>query len=79
MATATFQMRPHLYKRPCPSVRPLVGPSVRRSVMLSSKSLKNGLLRILNDSGSAGREKGGRGGRSDKESEKIKKLLKNEK
>ncbi len=33
-------MRPHLYKRPCPSV----GPSVGWSVMLSSKSMKNGLL-----------------------------------
>ena len=58
-------------------VRRLVGWLVGWSVMLSSKSLKNGLLRILNDSGSAGREKGGRGGRSDKESENIKKLLKN--
>ena len=50
-------MRPHLYKRSCPlvgrSVRRLVGPSV----MLSSKSLKNGLLRILNDLDSAGRGK----------------------
>ena len=46
-------MRPHLYKRSCPSV----GPSVRWSVMLSSKSLKNGLLRILNDLDSAGRGK----------------------
>ena len=25
-------MRPHLYKRPCPSVRPLVGPLVGWSV-----------------------------------------------
>ena len=23
-----FYMRPHLYKRPCPSVRPLVGQSI---------------------------------------------------
>ena len=55
-------MRPHLYKRPCPSVRPLVGRLVRPSVMLSSKSMKNGLLRILNDLDSAGR-----GGRRDEE------------
>ena len=37
-------MRPHLYKRPCPSVRPsvgwLVGWSVGRSVTLESKSGK---------------------------------------
>ena len=43
----------HLYKRPCPSVGPSVGPSVRRSVRrsvtLSSKSMKNGLLRTIND------------------------------
>ena len=73
-------MRPHLYKRSCPSV----GWSVGRSVMLSSKSLKNGLLRILNDLDSAGRGKkrgkeGGTRGRRDEESEKMKKLLKNEK
>jgi len=48
--------------------------------MLSSKSLKNGLLRIQNDTDSTGRgKKEGRGGRSDEESEKMKKLLKNEK
>ena len=46
-------MRPHLYKRPCPSV----GRSVGWSVMLSSKSMKNGLLRILNDLDRAGRRK----------------------
>ena len=73
-------MRPHLYKRSCPLVGRLVGPSV----MLSSKSLKNGLLRILNDLDSAGRGKkrgkeGGTRGRRDEESEKMKKLLKNEK
>ena len=45
----------HLYKRPCPSVRPLVRPLVGWSVTLSSKSMKNGLLRILNDSEGAGR------------------------
>ena len=57
-------MRPHLYKRPCPSV----GPSVRWSVMLSSKSMKNRLLRILNDLDSTGQEKKeGRGGRRDEE------------
>ena len=71
-------MRPHLYKRPCPSVGRSVGPSV----MLSSKSMKNGLLRILNDLDSAGqgkkrdkkeggtRRKEGRGGRKNKESKK---------
>ncbi len=59
------------------SVRPLVRPSVRPSVTLSSKSMKNGHLRILNDSDSAGRgrkrdeedrgtrRKDGRGERSD--------------
>ena len=63
------------YKRPCPSV----GPSVGRSVTLSSKSMKNGLLWILSDRDSAGRgrkrnkeeggtrRKEGRGGRSDEE------------
>ena len=35
----------HLYKRPCPSVGP--------SVMLSSKSVKNGFFRFLNDLDSA--------------------------
>ena len=50
-------MRPHLYKRSCPSVGPLVGWSVGPLVMLSSKSMKNGLLRILNDLDSAGRGK----------------------
>ena len=39
------------------SVGRSVRPSVGWSVMLSSKSLKNGLLRILNDTDSAGREK----------------------
>ena len=34
-----------------------VGPSVRRSVMLSSKLMKNRLLRILNDLDSAGQGK----------------------
>ena len=64
----------HLYKRPCPSVGPLVG----RSVTLSSKSMKNGHFRILNDLNNAGRgrkreeeggtrRKEGRGGRRDKE------------
>ena len=51
-------MRPHLYKRPCPSVRPSVRPSVDRlvgwSVMLLSNWAKNGILRILNDLDSAG-------------------------
>ena len=35
----------------------MVGPLVCPSVMLSSKSMKNGLLRILNDLDSAGRGK----------------------
>ncbi len=48
-----FEMRLHLYKRPCP----LVGWSVCRSVMLLTKSMKNGLLWILNDLDSAGRGK----------------------
>ena len=39
-----------------------VGPLVGWSVMLSSKSIKNGLLQILNDLDSAGR-----GGRRDEE------------
>ena len=77
-------MRPNFCKRPCSSVR----RSARRSVMLSSKSMKNGFLRILNDLDSAGRgkkrdeEEGGtrmkegRGGRREEESEKMKKLLK---
>ncbi len=48
----------------CQSVGRLVGPSV----MLSSKSMKNGVLRILNDLDSAGGEKKeGRGGRRDEE------------
>ena len=46
-------MRPHLYKRPCPSVGRLIG----WSVMLLSKSMKNGLIRILNGLDSAGRGK----------------------
>ena len=62
-------MRLHLYKRPCPSVRPSVGRSVRPSVMLSSKLMENGLLRIQNESDSAGRGKEGRGGRSDEKEE----------
>ena len=56
--------------------------------MLSSKSMKNGPLRIVNDLDSAGRgkkrdeeergtgRKEGRGGRMDEEREKMKKLLK---
>ena len=72
-------MHPHLYKRPCPSVRRLVGWSVGWSVMLSSNWAKNGILRILNDLHTAGlggrrdeeegvtRRKEGRGGRRDGE------------
>ena len=64
-------MRPHLYKRAC--------PSVGRSVMLLSILMENGLLRILNDLDIAGcgkkrdqeeggtRRKEGQGGRRDKE------------
>ena len=74
-------MRPRISIRGL--VRPLVGwsvrPSVRRSVTLSSNSMKNGLLRILNDLDSAGRgrkrdgeeggtrRKEGRGGRTNAE------------
>ncbi len=55
-----------------------VGRSVRPSVLLSSKSLKNGLLRILNDLDSAGRgkkrdEEGGTRGWRDEVSEKNEK------
>ena len=68
-------MRPHLYKSRS------VSPLVRWSVMLSSKSMKNGILRILNDLDSAGQEgrdekevgtkrKEGRGGRRNKERKK---------
>ena len=50
-------MRPRISIRGLvrPLVRPSVGPSVGWSVTLSSKSMKNGLLRILNDSEGAGR------------------------
>ena len=37
-----------------PSVRPSVGRSVGPSVMHSSKSIKNGLLRVVNEVDSAG-------------------------
>ena len=76
----------HLYMRVCPSigpsVRPLVRPSVRPRVTLLSKtgkSMKNGLLRIVNDLEGAGRgrkrdeeegvlrRKEGLGGRRDEE------------
>ena len=82
----------HLYNRVCPSIRPSVrrsvGPLVGWSVMLSSKSIKDRLLQILDDLDSAGRgggrdeeeggtgKKAGRGRRRDEESEKMKKLLK---
>ena len=70
-------MRPRISIRGLvhPSVRRLVGRSVGWSVTLSSKSMKNGLLRNLNDVDSAGRgrkrgeeegatrRKKGRGGR----------------
>ena len=81
-------MRPRISIRGLvrPSVGWLVGWSVGRSVTLSSKLMKNGLLRILSDLDSPGRgrkrdeEEGGarrkerRGGRSDEGSEKMKKL-----
>ena len=51
-------MRPHLYKRPCPSVGWLVRWLVRRLVQNAYvKIAENGLLRILNDLDSAGRGK----------------------
>ena len=60
-------MHLHLYKRSCPSVRLSVGQSVGRSVMLSSKSRKNGPLRIVDDLDSAGRgKKEGQGGRDER-------------
>ena len=64
-----------------------VGPLVGWSVMLSSKSMKKRLLRILNNLDSVGQgkkraeeeggtgRKEGRGGRRDEKSEKMKKLL----
>ena len=55
LITVFLDASSHLNKRPCLSVGPLVRPLVRRSVTLSSKSTKNGHLRILNDSDSAGR------------------------
>ena len=72
----------HATLYPALSVGRLVRRSVGWSVMLSSKSMKNGHLRILNDLDSAGqgkkrdekeggtRRKEGQGGRSDEESEK---------
>ena len=77
--------------RPRISIRGLVPPSVGPLVTLSSKSMKNSLLRILNDSDSSGRgrkrdkeERGtrrieGRGGRSDEEeraTRRVKKMKK---
>ena len=66
-------MRPRISIRGL--VRPLlgrlVGPLVRWSVTLSSKLMKNGLLRILNDLDSAGRggrrDEEGQGGRDEEE------------
>ena len=81
-------MCPHLYRRPCPSVGQSVGWSVGQSVMLSSKSMKNGFLRILNDLDSAGRgkkrdeeegwmrRKDGRGERSDVEEGAMRRVKK---
>ncbi len=72
-------MRPRISIRGL--VRPSVRPLVRPSVTLSSKSMKNGHLRILNDLDIAGqgrkrdeekggtRRKDGRGGRMDVEKE----------
>ena len=79
VSTRFLDASSHLYKRPCPSVGRSVRPLVRRSVTLLSNSVKNGLLRILNDSDSSGRgrkrdkeerrtrRKERRGGRSDEE------------
>ena len=52
-------MRPRISIRGSvrPSVGRSVGPSVGPSVTLSSKSMKNGLLRFLNDLESAGQER----------------------
>ena len=63
----------YLYKRPCPSVglsvrssvRPFVRSMVRPLVMVSSKSVENGLFRISNGLG--------RGGRRDEKEEVTKK------
>ena len=69
-------------------VGPLVGWLVGWSVTLSSKSMKNGLLRILNDSYSSGREgkrdkeergtrrKEGHGGKRDEEEGATRRLKK---
>ena len=55
-----------------------VGPSIRQSVvwlvMLSSKSMKNGLFRILDEEERETRRKEGRGGRSDEKSKEMKPL-----
>ena len=80
-------MRPHLYKRLCPSVGPSAGWSAGPSLMLLSKSMKNALLRILNDLDSTGRgkkrdeEEGGmrreeRAGRRDREEEGTRRVKK---
>ena len=47
---AVFSREPQLYKRVCPSVGWSVGPLVT----LSSNLMKNGILRIVNNLGSAG-------------------------
>ena len=84
-------MRPRISIRGL--VRPLVHPLVRRSVTLSSKSMKNGLLRIQSDSHSAGRgrernkeevgtrRKEGQGGNNEESEKKenVVKKMKNEK
>ena len=69
-------------------IRPLVGPSVGWSVTLSSNSVKNGLVRNLNNLDIAGRgrkrdeEEGGtrreegRGGRMDEEEGAIRRVKK---
>ena len=56
-------MHPYLYKRPCL----LVGWLVHWLVMLLSKSMKNGLILILNDLDSAGLGKKRDGGRRGEE------------
>ena len=68
---------------PSPSVRPFVRWSVGFSILLSSKSMKNELLRILNDLDSAGggrrRDKEEGGTRRDEEERGMRRVKKNEK
>ena len=87
-------MRPNLYKRPCPSVGWSVGPLVRNAfVKTDEKRTFTDSRRFTQcwtrrKEGQGGRwdeEEGGtgrkeeRGGKRDEETERMKKLLKNEK